>query len=110
MHEKESLRLTEKKAQIDSLRPTAKGYPVNGFFNDTLFTVYTKLGSFTAKDRADAISVRIKNIADQLEFNVDSIKIAAAETTFDLVNGESIIMSISENEALWNNTTKQELA
>jgi hypothetical protein len=26
------------------------------------------------------------------------------------VNGESIIMSISENDALWNNSTKQELA
>jgi hypothetical protein len=25
------------------------------------------------------------------------------------VNGESIIMSISENDALWNNSTKQEL-
>ncbi|PKH68461.1 transmembrane ion channel [Flavobacterium sp. ALD4] len=110
LHEKESLRLAQKKAQIDSLRLTAKGYPVTGFFNDTLFTVYTKLGSFSAKDRADAISVRIKNIADQLEFNLDSIKIAEAETTFDLVNGESIIMSISENDALWNNTTKQELA
>jgi small-conductance mechanosensitive channel len=110
LHEKESLRLTQKKAQIDSLRLTAKGYPVTGFFNDTLFTVYTKLGSFSAKDRADAISGRIKNLADQLEFNVDSIKIAEAETTFDLVNGESIIMSISENDALWNNTTKQELA
>jgi hypothetical protein len=54
-------------------------------------------------------SVRIKKIADKLEFNTDSITIAEAETTFDLVNGESII-SISENDALWNNSTKQELA
>jgi small-conductance mechanosensitive channel len=110
LYEKESLRLAQKKAQIDSLRLTAKGYPVTGFFNDTLFTVYSKLGSFSAKDRADAISIRIKNLADQLGFKADSIKIAEAETTFDLVNGESIIMSISENDALWNNTTKQELA
>lgn len=110
LYEKESLRLAQKKAQIDSLRLTAKGYPVTGFFNDTLFTVYSKLGSFSAKDRADAISIRIKNLADQLAFKPDSIKIAEAETTFDLVNGESIIMSISENDALWNNSTKQELA
>jgi hypothetical protein len=47
---------------------------------------------------------------NKLEFNTDSITIAEAETTFDLVNGESIIMSISENDALWNNSTKQELA
>jgi small-conductance mechanosensitive channel len=110
LKEKESIRLAEKKAQIDSLRHTAKGYPVAGFFNDTLFTVYSKLGSFSPKDRADAITVRIKNLADKLEFNADSIAIVAAETTFDLVSGESIIMSISENDALWNNTSKQELA
>jgi hypothetical protein len=36
---------------------------------------------------------------NKLEFNTDSITIAEAETTFDLVNGESIIMSISENDA-----------
>jgi small-conductance mechanosensitive channel len=110
LQEKDSIRLAEKKAQIDSMRLTAKGYPVTGFFNDTLFTVYTKLGSFSAKDRADAISIRIKNLSDQLGFKADSIKISEAETTFDLVNGESIIMSVSENDALWNSTTKQELA
>ncbi|MEZ7504895.1 mechanosensitive ion channel family protein [Flavobacterium sp. Arc2] len=110
LHEKDSLRLTEKKAQIDSMRLTAKGYPVNGFFNDTLFHVYTKLGSFSAKERADAISVRIKNLADQFGFSSNSINIDETETTLDLVNGESIIMSISENDALWNNKSKQELA
>jgi hypothetical protein len=63
------------------MRLTAKGYPVNGFFNDTLFHVYSKLGSFSAKERADAISVRITNLADQYGFNTDSIKIAETETT-----------------------------
>ncbi|CAM3041056.1 mechanosensitive ion channel family protein [Flavobacterium frigoris] len=110
LHEKDSLRLTEKKAQINSMRLTAKGYPVNGFFNDTLFHIYSKLGSFSAKDRADAISVRITNLADQYGFNADSIKTVETETSLDLVNGESIIMSITENDALWNNTTKQTLA
>ncbi|MFB0909911.1 MAG: hypothetical protein QMA99_02985, partial [Flavobacterium sp.] len=100
---KDSLRLAQKKVQIDLLRMTSKGYPVTGFFNDTIFIIYSKLGSFSAKDRADAISFRIKNLADKLEFDNDSITIAEAETTSDLVNKESIIMSISENDALWNN-------
>ncbi|MFQ3173345.1 MAG: small-conductance mechanosensitive channel [Flavobacterium sp.] len=108
--EKESKRLSDKKAQIDSMRLTAKGYPVTGFFNDTLFKVYSKLGSFSAKDRADAISIRIENLSDSYIFKGDSLKINESETTFDLVYGESIIMSISENDALWNNLTKEELA
>jgi len=110
LNEKESKRLAEKKAEIDSLRLTAKGYPVTGFFNDTLFTVYTKLGSFSAKERAEAISERIKNLSENYSFKTDSIKITESETTVDLVYGETIIMSISENDALWNNSTKAEVA
>jgi hypothetical protein len=48
----EENRLAQKKAKIDSLRSTAKGFPVLGFFNDTLFTIYNKSGSFSAKERA----------------------------------------------------------
>jgi small-conductance mechanosensitive channel len=110
LNDKESKRLAEKKAQIDSMRLTAKGYPVVGFFNDTLFKVYSKLGSFSAKDRADAITIRIENLSDNYNFKADSLKVAESETTVDLVYGESIIMSISENDALWNNSTKEELA
>jgi hypothetical protein len=57
--QEKTLRLAQKK-QIDLLRLTSKGYPVTGF-NDT-FNIYSKLGSFSAKDRADAISFRIKKL------------------------------------------------
>lgn len=110
LNEKESLRLAEKKAQIDAMRLTAKGYPVTGFFKDTLFNVYSKLGSFSAKDRADAISIRIKKLSDYYSFKADSLKITESETTVDLVYGENIIISVSENDALWNNSTKEALA
>ncbi len=110
LNEKESIRLIQKKAQIDSLRSTAKGFPVIPFFNDTLFTIYSKLGSFSAKDRADAIAKRIKNLGKNFRFNPDSLVIEEAESTVDLIFGESIIMSISENDAIWNNLSKLELA
>lgn len=110
LNEKEANRLAQKKAQIDSLRLTAKGFPVLGFFNDSLFFIYSKLGSFSAKDRAEAISSRINKLAGNIGFSIDSLKIIGAETTVDIVFGENIIMSISENDALWNNADKTELA
>ncbi|NRT12021.1 mechanosensitive ion channel family protein [Flavobacterium sp. 14A] len=110
LYSKDSIRIAQKKAQINLLRLTAKGYPVSGFFKDTLFTIYSKLGSFSAKDRADAISARIKSLGEQFGFNADSLKTVAAETTIDLVYKESIIISISENDILWNNSTKTALA
>lgn len=110
LSKQDSIRIAEKKTQIDSLRKTVKGHVVNGFFNDTLFTIYNKLGSFSAKDRATAISARISALADEFGFNAKSIKIVESETTLDIVKGENIIMSVSENDAIWNNTTKAALA
>lgn len=110
LKDKEAERISQKKAQIDSLRHTATGYPVMGFFNDTLFMIYNKLGSFSAKDRADAITGRVNALAADFNFKPDSLKLSQAETTMDLVFGESIITSVSENDALWNNGTKREVA
>lgn len=110
LSKQDSIRIAEKKQQIDSLRKTVKGHPVAGFFNDTLFIIYNKLGSFSAKDRANAISERIRTIAGELTFNSKSIKIVESETTLDIVKGEHIIMSVSENDAIWNKTSKTALA
>ena len=110
LKDKETERVVQKKAQIDSLRHTAIGFPVIGFFNDTLFLVYNKLGSFSAKDRADAITNRVHALAEDIRFRPDSLKLSENETTVDVDYGEHIITSVSENDALWNNTTKNELA
>ena len=107
---KEAVRLTDKKDQIDSLRLTAKAYPVFGFFNDTLFSIYNRSGSFSAQDRADAINKRIKLLAENFRFATDSIKIISSETSTDLAYGDNIIISIADNDALWNNTTRNDLA
>ena len=107
---RDARRLALRKAQIDSLRATATAFPVIGFFSDTLFPIYSKLGSFSAYDRAQAISTRIQRLADDFSFRSDSLRAVPTETTVDLVVGETIITSISENDALWNNTTQTELA
>ena len=103
-------RLKVKKHKIDSLRLFVRGYEVIPFFHDTLFSIYTKIGSSTAKDRAQTITKRIKGLADDYFFTTDSLKAEQNETTVDLFFGDIIIMSISENDALWNNTSKDNLA
>jgi len=110
LKEQDSKRLSEKRARIDSLRITAKSFPVRGFFNDTLFVIYNKLGSFSAHDRAEAITNRIKKLADNYRFVSDSLNIVNTETSLDIIYGESIIMSVTENDAIWSIKSKQELA
>jgi small-conductance mechanosensitive channel len=110
LNDQENQRIIQKKAQIEALRQTAKSYPVIGFFKDTLFTIYSKLGSFSAKDRADAISKRINSLADNFNFTGDSLIAIESESTVDIMFGETIIMSVSENDAIWENESKVELA
>src|SRR5690554_5437493 len=110
INEKENSRISEKRARIDSLKKVTKGYPVTGFFGDTLFLLYSKSGSFSPKERAEAVNKRIEKLGSTIDFDVNSLKIENAETTFDILQGESIIMSINESDALWNNTTKEESA
>ena len=110
LNDQETERVAQKKAQIDSLKRTANGFPVIGFFKDTLFLIYNKSGSFSAQERASAISLRINKLADKLGFKPDSLKLIQSETSADIVLGDNTIMSISENDALWNNSTKEELA
>jgi hypothetical protein len=107
---KDAARIAQKKARIDSLRQKVKGYPVEGFFSDTLFFIYNRSGGFTAKDRAHAISLRIINAGKKSKFNADSMRLVEGESNIDILFDETVLMSISENDALWNNLSKQELA
>ncbi|MBS1668377.1 MAG: mechanosensitive ion channel [Bacteroidetes bacterium] len=110
LNNKENRQSSENKARIDSLRKIAKAYPVMGYFNDTLFLIYSRSGSFSAQDRADAITQRIEKLKKIFAFNTDSIALVHSESTIDLMLHDQIITSISEDDAIWNNTTQTELA
>lgn len=110
LRNKEAIRFAEKKRQIDSLRLTATAYPVLGFFNDTLFYIYNRSGSFSAEERAAAINRRIKGLNKKIRFNTDSIKLVPSENSIDLTVGDDIIIAISDNDALWNGTTREAMA
>jgi small-conductance mechanosensitive channel len=109
IEENELKRIALKKQKIDSLKLTAIGYPVLGIFNDTLFLIYSKIGASKPKDRATNISNRIKKIFDDDFLKIDSISYVDMENTVDITYGETIIMSVSETDALWQNMTKHHL-
>lgn len=97
------------KRQIDSLKAFVKGYPVAPF-NDTLFYVYTKLGAFAPKARAIAIVDKIKTLEKDFFFKPDSLQTSESEQSIDLFYKDLIILSITDKDAIWMGTTKEELA
>ena len=103
-------RISEKKLRIDSLKKFTTGFPVQGFFSDTLFFLYSNLGSFSPKERAEALNKRIENLGTVKDFDANSLKLQDAETSMDIIFGENTMMSVTENDALWNDSSKEALA
>lgn len=106
---RDSIRRVQQKHQIDSLRQIVTGFPVHPF-RDTLFDIFTRQGSFLPKERAEAITNRLLKISEDYQFRPDSIKVISAEQTADIYYKENLILSVSEQDALWVGTTKQILA
>ena len=105
----DSLRNVEKLERIAELRKTAKGFPVAPF-EDTVFFVYTKVGSFSVQERANAITRRIESLSDHRLGTADSLYTLESETGIDIMHGSTVIMSITDIDALWLEQDKAALA
>jgi small-conductance mechanosensitive channel len=106
----EQSRLARKREVIDSLRPLTQGFPVLGIQGDTLLFIYAKIGSTKPAERAANISRRIKGLYEDDFLLVDSIHPVVAEYSIDIMYGETILLSISETDALWAGQPQLEMA
>jgi len=94
-------------AQKDSLKapqtvisqPKLKGYPITPF-KDTLFYVYNKVGSFSAENRANAITEKIRKLYHDSFFESDSLVVVPSDISQDITyKGDFIIMSVLDIDA-----------
>lgn len=108
-HADDSIRKVLLHQQLTSLKSTAKGFPVAPF-NDTLFFVYTKVGSFTPSDRATSITTKIQALYRDTNFNPDSLKLITYESSAEIVFKDVVVMSVNELEAMWFNKKSEVLA
>ena len=105
----DSLRQVRARTYIDSLKQFAQGFPVAPH-GDTLFYVFTRLGPFSPQERARLTTEKILSLEKQVFFKPDSLRVFPSEQTADLMYGQLVLQSISENDALWQNTRKDSLA
>ncbi|WP_316734681.1 mechanosensitive ion channel family protein [Pedobacter aquatilis] len=97
----DSLRTIQQTAEIKKLKQHAVGYPVV-LNQDTLFTIFTRTGSFSAKERAAGISKKIQTLYEDAFYAPDSLQIRSTADNFDLVyKNEEIILSVSNLDGLW---------
>lgn len=107
---KEANRIAQKKAQIESLRSLAVGYPALGPAGDTLFFMYSNQGSLTARERAQIVSDKIKTVYNDDKFIADSIKVTESELLNIIEYKDIMIMAISESDAMWHEKDRNEMS
>ena len=105
----DSMAQAERQRHIDSLRQITKGAPVV-VDGDTLLVLYAQKGGMTSEARAALVVENVEEVGQKLTFNPDSLYIVDGEIVTDIMAGEKVIMSITDIDGLWQNTTRQKLA
>lgn len=105
----DSLRQAERKARVDSLRNVTVGAPVI-VDGDTLFVIYARKGGVTAEMRASTVRQKVLERGKRLTMFADSIYVFDSEVSSDVMAGEDVILSVTDLDALWQNTERMELA
>lgn len=105
----DSLKKEKQRRRIDSLRTLTPGVPliIDG---DTLLTFYAKRGGVSAYDRAENAVNMILKIGKDLSLKNDSVYLFRSEYQTDIMYGEKVILSVTDQDALWLNTERNELA
>lgn len=85
------------------------GFPVVPFL-DTLFYVQLRLGSLRPAERAHKVETRIRQLYENDELIIDSIKALSDGNAIDIVYGDLILMSITEMDAALQNKGIEDIA
>ncbi len=105
----DSLKLARQKMRIDSIRSVTRGYPVV-VDEDTLFTVYAKRGGLSPADRAENFALNIERLGKSYKLNPDSVYIEYTDNVADVMYKDKVIASVTDEDALWQDTTRDNLA
>ncbi len=75
-----------------------------------LFRLQERIGSFSVAERADAVSARILAVAEDLTIAPEAIRVTESEVSHDIVVGERILLSVTEQDAQAAGRPRAELA
>lgn len=107
---KDSLNRASLENELILLKKKAVGYPVVPY-KDTLFFVYTNIGSINPKERAEIVTHRIQEMyKEYIPGGGDTLSVFDYGQSVDVIFGSKIIISITELDAMWYKMDKMEIA
>ena len=105
----DSVKLAQQRARIDSLRQFTPGVPVV-VEGDTLFYLYTKRGGYTPLQRAEMIDAAMMQLGKRFTLHPDSVYIESSDIVTDLMYGNKVIASFTDQDGLWEGRSREQLA
>ena len=104
----DSVKFSQQRQRIDSLRQFTKGIPVVAE-GDTLFYLFTKRGGYTPQQRAQMTGAAIEEIGKRFNLRPDSVSIDHSDIVSDLMYGNKVLLSLTDQDALWEGVSRDSL-
>ena len=105
----DSVKLSQQRQRIDSLRQFTKGVPAIAE-GDTLFYLFTKRGGYAPQQRAQMTGAAIEEIGKRFNLRPDSVSIDHSDIVSDLMYGNKVLLSLTDQDALWEGVSRDSLA
>lgn len=105
----DSAKFAQQRQRIDSLREFTKGVPVVAD-GDTLFYLYTKRGGYDPQQRAQMTGTAIEELGKRFNLRPDSVSIDHSDIVSDLMYGKKVLLSLTDQDALWEGMSRDSLA
>lgn len=105
----DSLNRALQKQRIDSLRKVTPGVPVV-VDGDTLFYLYAKRGGLSPQERAQVTASKIEELGKKFNLRPDSVYMDSTDIVTDLMYGNKVIISFTDQDGLWANCSRSQLA
>ncbi|WP_291585186.1 mechanosensitive ion channel family protein [Bacteroides sp.] len=105
----DSVKLAQQRLRIDSLRKFTQGVPVV-VEGDTLFYIYAKRGGHTPQQRAVMNATAITELGKRFNLQPDSLYLESSDIVTDLMYGDKVLASFTDQDGLWEGRTRDQLA
>lgn len=105
----DSVKYARQRQRIDSLRRFTKGMPVVAD-GDTLFYLYAKRGGYTPLQRAQMTGTAIEELGRRFNLRPDSVSVYHSDIVSDLMYGNKVLLSLTDQDALWEGVSRDSLA
>ena len=105
----DSVKYARQRQRIDSLRQFTKGIPVVADC-DTLFFIFSKRGGYTPQQRAQMTGSAIEELGRRFNLRPDSVSVDHSDIVSDLMYGNKVLLSLTDQDALWEGVSRDSLA